>query len=154
MSTPDTPQVQLGCVANLFSRMMHFRKSGDVEHGHRHLFDHLTLLSKGSLRVRIGDQETVFQAPHMIYIRAQVEHELTALEDDTLAFCIHALRDGDGVGDIVDPSMVPTMTNGSVLPIVGVQLPGKAVLKPLVDLAAERRPTPHSGLLPVTDTGV
>jgi hypothetical protein len=32
---------------------------------------------------------------------------LVALEDDTTVLCIHAIRNGDAVGDIIDPeSMV------------------------------------------------
>lgn len=102
-----TPQIRLGCVANLFSRMMHFEKAGDVEQGHTHAFDHLTLLASGSLRVTVEGRTTEFKAPHMIYIKAAHNHELVALEDNTVAYCIHALRDGDAVGDILDPDSVP-----------------------------------------------
>lgn len=103
----NSPKVKLGCVANLWSRQMHFEKAGDKEQPHNHAFDHLTLLAKGSLKVVVEGKESVFVAPHMIYIKAEKLHELIALEDDTLAYCIHALRDGDAVGDILDPSMIP-----------------------------------------------
>lgn len=102
----DAPHVQLGCVANLFSRQMHFRKSGDKEYGHTHPFDHLTLLASGSLRVTVEGKTTDFKAPHMIYIHKDKNHELVALEDNTVAYCIHALRDKDS-GEILDPSMIP-----------------------------------------------
>lgn len=101
------PIVHIGCVANLFSRMMRFEKAGDVEVGHTHQFDHLTLLAKGKLKVTVDGVATEFTAPHMIYIHKDKVHELVALVDETVAYCIHALRDGDGVGDIIDPSMVP-----------------------------------------------
>lgn len=105
MSQPD---VQIGCVSNLFSRQMTFKSAGDREEGHAHTFDHLTLLAKGKLQVQIGSNEpTEFTAPHMIYIKANTQHQLTALEDDTVAYCIHALRDLE-TGDILDPSMIPT----------------------------------------------
>ena len=110
----DTPEVMLGCVANLFSRMMHFKKKGDIEQGHTHTFDHLTLLASGSLLVDVNGVKTEFSAPHMIYINKDVKHELTALEDNTIAYCIHALRNGHKVDDIVDPSMIPA---GVVKPI-------------------------------------
>jgi quercetin dioxygenase-like cupin family protein len=42
----------------------------------------------------------------MIYIKAGKVHELVALEDETVAYCIHALRDKDN-NEILDPSMVP-----------------------------------------------
>jgi hypothetical protein len=103
----DQPHVQIGCVANLFSRQMHFKSAGDIEHGHTHPFDHLTLLASGSLRVTVNGKTTDFKAPHMIYIKAEYNHELVALEDNTVAYCIHALRKGNGVDDIIDPASVP-----------------------------------------------
>lgn len=105
------PEIAIGCVANLYSRMMHFVKAGDIEVGHTHQFDHLTLLAAGSLKVVVDGVESVFKAPHMIYIHKDKVHELTALEDNTLAYCIHALRDGDGVEDILDPAMIPEGVN-------------------------------------------
>jgi hypothetical protein len=106
-TTAGAPAIQIGCVANLYSRMMHFRKAGDIEIGHTHQFDHLTLLAKGKLKVTVEGVATEFTAPHMIYIRADKVHELVALADETVAYCIHALRDGNGVDDIIDPSMIP-----------------------------------------------
>lgn len=100
------PSISIGCVANLYSRMMHFKRVGDMEKGHKHQFDHLTLLAKGSLKVTIEGVATEFTAPHMIYIRADKNHELVALEDDTVAYCIHALRDKDN-NEILDPTMIP-----------------------------------------------
>jgi quercetin dioxygenase-like cupin family protein len=84
---------------------MHFVRAGDVEQPHDHHFDHLTLLAKGSLRVAVEGVEKVFKAPQMIYIRARKLHTLVALEDDTLAYCIHALR--DQAGELLDPDMIP-----------------------------------------------
>jgi quercetin dioxygenase-like cupin family protein len=101
------PIIHIGCVANLFSRMMYFKQAGDMEMGHTHQFDHLTLLAKGKLKVPVEGVATEFTAPHMIYIRADKVHELVALADETVAYCIHALRDGNGVDDIIDPSMIP-----------------------------------------------
>jgi quercetin dioxygenase-like cupin family protein len=100
------PLISMGCVANLFSRMMHFKKVGDIEIGHTHQFDHLTLLAKGKLKVTVEGVTTEFKAPHMIYIHKDKIHELEAMEDETVAYCIHALRDKEN-NDILDPSMIP-----------------------------------------------
>ena len=100
------PEIKIGCVANLYSRMMHFKKAGDVEHGHTHQFDHLTLLAKGKLKVTVEGVATEFTAPHMIYIHKDKVHELEALTDETVAYCIHALRDRE-TNEILDPSMIP-----------------------------------------------
>ena len=106
----NPPEVNIGCVANLFSRMMHFKSAGDVEIGHTHQFDHLTLLAKGKLQVTVDGKVTEFTAPHMIYIHKDKVHEITALEDDTVAYCIHALRDKEN-NEIIDPAMIPAGVN-------------------------------------------
>lgn len=101
------PQITIACVSNVYSRMMHFVKKGDTEFGHKHPFDHVTLLARGSVAINYEGKITEFKAPKMIFIRKEKEHELVALEDDTLAFCIHALRNGVGEGDIIDPDSIP-----------------------------------------------
>lgn len=111
----NSPDITIGCVANLFSRMMYFKKAGDIEIGHTHQFDHLTLLAKGKLKVTVEGAVTEFTAPHMIYIKADKVHELVALTDETVAYCIHALRSGDGVDDILDPSMIPEGVDNPIL---------------------------------------
>lgn len=103
----NVPEIKIGCVANLWARQMYFRNAGDVEQGHTHQFDHLTLLAAGSLKVTVEGIATEFHAPNMIYIHKDKMHELVALQDDTVAYCIHALRDGDRVEDIIDPASVP-----------------------------------------------
>jgi quercetin dioxygenase-like cupin family protein len=90
--------------------MMHFRKAGDIEIGHAHQFDHLTLLAKGKLKVTVEGQVTEFTAPHMIYIHKDKIHELVAMVDNTVAYCIHALRDKEN-NEILDPSMIPAGVN-------------------------------------------
>ena len=99
------PVVTLGLTNNVYVRQMNFEKSGDVEQGHTHNYDHLTLLGKGKLKVTANGNETTFEAPQMIWIRADTEHLLEALEDNTVAYCIHTLRDEQG--QIIDPNMVP-----------------------------------------------
>lgn len=101
------PKVSIGLVANMFVRMMHFEAAGDYEAGHTHAFDHLTLLGAGSLRVIINGTVTDYKAPAMIYIKAEVQHELVSLEHDTVAYCIHGLRDTNVSEDIISPDMLP-----------------------------------------------
>ena len=101
----NQPNVNIGCVKNLFVRQMHFANAGDSEQGHAHQFDHMTLLAKGRMSVRINDEVTEFTAPQMIYIKAELQHELVALSENTVAYCIHALREESG--DILDVDMVP-----------------------------------------------
>lgn len=109
----NTPEVSIGCVANIFIRQMHFKEAGNIEQGHMHNFDHLTLLSTGRLLVEIPQGATIYNAPAMIFIHRNLTHKLTALEPNTLAYCIHGLRDLDVSEDILSPEMVP---NGAPLP--------------------------------------
>jgi hypothetical protein len=86
---------------------MHFKNKGDVEYGHSHVFDHLSLLTSGSVRVFIDEVATDYVAPAMIVIAKSVTHVLEALEDNTVVYCIHALRTGEAIEDIIDPAMIP-----------------------------------------------
>lgn len=114
--TPDPaviawPVMKFAIVSNVWIKMMHFRQKGDVMRGHTHLFDHPTILSKGSLEVTIGDEVSVFTGPAIIYIERGKMHTLVALEDDTHASCIHAIRDGEAIEDIVTEDMIPNGAN-------------------------------------------
>lgn len=101
------PVPKIGIVSNIYVRQMFFTKAGDIELGHKHQYDHLSLLASGSVRIAIGDQITEFKAPHMVFIRADQQHEITALEDNTAMYCVHGLRGEDKTGDLLDPDMVP-----------------------------------------------
>jgi quercetin dioxygenase-like cupin family protein len=103
LSLNGDPEVQLTCVSNLFMRSMHFKHAGDIEQGHSHVFDHVSLLTAGSAKVTVEGVSKIFTAPHAIFIRRDWTHEIEALEDHTIMICIHALRDGERAEDIVDP---------------------------------------------------
>lgn len=96
---------KLASVSNLFIKMMCFNGTGDKMEGHIHTYDHLTLLTNGKLRVTIEGEVSEYEAPHMIYITKDKAHDLEALSDDTVAWCIHALRDIDG--NLLEPDMIP-----------------------------------------------
>ena len=102
------PIINIGLVANMFVRQMHFKEAGACEQGHAHVFDHLTLLASGKLLVEANGETTEYTAPTMIYIDSEVEHKLTALEPETVAYCIHGLRDTNVSDDILSPEMIPS----------------------------------------------
>lgn len=102
MSEPIT---KFAACANVFCRIMHFEKAGDMNQGHKHQYDHVTLLAHGSVKIRVEDREAVFTAPHFIFIDKDKEHQMTALEDNTVACCIHGQRDENG--DIIEPDYIP-----------------------------------------------
>ena len=108
MSTPD---IKILAISNVYCRLMHFKKTGDVENGHCHTYDHGTLLSTGKVLVEMLDDngQTVlsaktFVAPSFIFVNKNHMHRITALEDNSIACCIHALRDINE--DIVPPEFL------------------------------------------------
>lgn len=103
----NLPSEKISCVSNLWLRQMVFAKKGDCNEGHAHNFDHVTLLAHGSVTVDVEGQKTSFSAPQMIYITAGKQHFITADEDGTIAYCVHAIRSGEREEDIIDPNMIP-----------------------------------------------
>lgn len=101
------PEMKLSLVSNLWIKQMHFVKAGDMNDGHTHTFDHTTLLAKGKVRVNVDGVDTTFAAPAIIYIQKGKKHYLEALEDDVVAYCVHALRSGEREEDIIDPESIP-----------------------------------------------
>lgn len=106
----SSPEVKLFAVSNVFSRLMHFVKAGDTEEGHKHIYNHGTLLSSGSVRVESIDDNGIviaskdFIAPSFLFIEKNLNHRLTALEDNTVCACIHALREVNE--DLIDPDFL------------------------------------------------
>jgi quercetin dioxygenase-like cupin family protein len=103
----NRPKVKISCSSNVYVEQLVFEKKGDCNVGHEHTFDHQTLLASGALEAVVNGKTSFFRAPHIIFIRAGVSHTFTALEDNTVAYCVHALRRGDGIDDIINPEDVP-----------------------------------------------
>ena len=102
-----SPEIKIIALSNVYSRLMHFLKKGDIENGHKHTYDHATLVSSGSVLVEVLDEFTnkpisskTFTAPNMVFINKDKIHRLIALEDNTVCSCIHAIRTIDD--EIVD----------------------------------------------------
>lgn len=95
-------------VANVWCALMHFEKAGDVMAGHKHKFDHQTLLAHGSFRVTVdGEMLGDFDAPMLLTIKAGQNHEFIALTDNAVASCIHPITKGENYDDIVEPDDLP-----------------------------------------------
>lgn len=104
------PETKITCATNLWLRQMYFAKAGDANEGHVHNYDHMTLLAHGKVNVHVDDKTTEFTAPQMIFIKAGKRHFIEALEDGTVAYCVHALRDKD-TEEILDASQIPLGIN-------------------------------------------
>lgn len=102
----ELADVNLSLVANVWIKMLDFKKTGDVVVTHQHTFDHQTLLAKGRLRVYRDDtgESREFTSPAIIVIEAGVNHCMESLDEGTVAYCIHALRSSEKAEDIIDPS--------------------------------------------------
>lgn len=101
------PNVKITHIHELFTRMMHFENAGDTELGHAHQFDHATLVAHGSVLVRCRGKETVFKAPQLIWIAAELTHELVAQEPNTVCVCLHTTSSAKGADSIVSQDMIP-----------------------------------------------
>lgn len=102
MSNPIT---DLKIVDNVFVKLHHFLNVGDTHQGHAHLFDHITLLAAGAVIMKHDKGEQDFTAPHLIVTPKGVVHQFIAKEPNTTFCCIHAIREGDGVDDVVASSV-------------------------------------------------
>jgi gentisate 1,2-dioxygenase len=102
----SSPEIVFGMVDSVWCKQLYFKLKGDIMHGHRHTHNHLTLLAHGKVKVTVNGEESNFSAPNMIFIHKDHLHEIVALEDDTVAYCVHAVRDND-TGDIIDSIGIP-----------------------------------------------
>ena len=86
---------------NVFIRPNKLPKVGDVVHGHKHNFDHTSIVFTGAVHVKAvlpnGNViERDFVAPSHFLVKADVEHEITATKDDTAFWCVYAHRTPQG----------------------------------------------------------
>jgi len=92
-------------VDNVFVKLHQFLRAGDTHQGHAHAFDHVTLLATGSVLMKHDKGEQEYKAPTLIVTPKGISHQFTAKEPNTVFCCIHAIRDGDGLDDVVLPEI-------------------------------------------------
>lgn len=100
------PSYQVMAGGNIYIRRMDFAEAGCTERGHSHVYDHITFLERGKLGVEVAGRQATYEGPTAIKITGGQIHTLVALVDDTVAYCIHALRDKD-TEDILPFGSVP-----------------------------------------------
>lgn len=76
----------------LYVRLMIFKSAGDQEPEHSHRDGHYTALLKGRALFNIEGRLVEKKAPELVWISAGSKHQITALEDDTQAACVHDKR--------------------------------------------------------------
>jgi len=126
-SESNSPEIKIICLSNVFSRLMHFKEKGQVEHGHKHTYDHGTLVSSGSVLYEVLDgyngktvSSKVFTAPDFVFVNKDKFHKLTALEDNTVCACIHALKTNDQ--ELVSPDFLIEPLIGDQKGIIGQKI--------------------------------
>jgi quercetin dioxygenase-like cupin family protein len=81
----------IGFFGGMFVRMHQYSKAGDSYAGHRHVIDHMTLVSQGGVICETDEMEPKeYWAPAIIEIAREVQHRFTALADNTVYFCVFA----------------------------------------------------------------
>lgn len=86
---------------NIFLRKWRGMAKGHVLNGHKHTFDHTTIVFVGSVHVKAKCPdgrviEKDFTAPAHFLVKADVEHEITALEEGTEMWCVYSHRNAQG----------------------------------------------------------
>jgi len=112
------PKVKISLVANTWIKQMLFENAGDANAGHKHTFDHQTLLAFGAVRVTVNGKASEFSAPTIIFIKAGLDHHIEATQAGTVAYCVHAIRDGERIEDIIDPDDIPEGVSSGTTPLV------------------------------------
>ena len=96
-------------VDNVFVKMIPLNGIGDKVEGHAHVFDHITLLSVGSVKMKTvceeKQTENDYTAPALIVTPKGVVHEFTSLTENSLLCCIHAIREKDDIDGIASPNI-------------------------------------------------
>lgn len=105
LQQPNEPEFQMNAVDGVWVLQLHFKKAGDTLQTHSHTYNHISLLTNGSVRIVVGEEQTVYTAPQMIYIDKDTNHKIVALEDNTISYCIHALRSEEG--DLIEGLSIP-----------------------------------------------
>jgi quercetin dioxygenase-like cupin family protein len=93
----DAVVEQVVAYGGVYMRQFRLKNKGDVHQGHRHSYNHITMLSQGSLMCEVdGFPTKVFTAPTPITIDANLWHRFTAMEPDTVYSCVFPVRDMEG----------------------------------------------------------
>lgn len=99
-------KIKISVVSNMWIKQMTFEYSGDTMKGHKHKFDHQTLLSLGTFKVCVEGVCNEY-SDTILYIEKGKEHSIECTSATGKAYCLHPIRDGERIEDIVDPEDMP-----------------------------------------------
>jgi hypothetical protein len=92
-------------VSNVWIMQVELTYKGDTVGDHYHEFDHQHLLAVGEVDISVDGFVTRHKAPKIILIEKDKKHSMTAISDYSLGYCIHPIRNGKRVEDIVAPDV-------------------------------------------------
>jgi quercetin dioxygenase-like cupin family protein len=99
----------------VYAKEMHLDR-GQFVVSHRHKFEHLSILGRGSVEVEIEDRKTDrYYAPACIVIPAGKHHKITALAP-VVWYCVHSTTERDP--NKVDESLVEATDMPAVVNLV------------------------------------
>jgi hypothetical protein len=75
-------------IGGTYAKEMTFPK-GLVIPSHKHIFDHMSILAKGKIKLSVDGKDFIYEAPKVIEIKKNEVHTVTALEE-CYWYCIHA----------------------------------------------------------------
>jgi len=78
---------------NVYARQMMMPAGYKVD-THKHNYDHLSILARGTALVKVDGNEQLYIAPACISIEKDKVHEIIAI-DDMVWFCIHSTEEKD-----------------------------------------------------------
>ena len=96
---------------NIYLKEMKFTEPNQTYCGHHHDYDHVTMVAAGRVSVKFAavpeagilEEVKEYSAVSTFVTRSFREHEITALEPDTVVCCIHAIREENG--EIIVPEI-------------------------------------------------
>jgi quercetin dioxygenase-like cupin family protein len=95
-------QVQHYFAAGLYAKQMTINVGTCVK-GHVHLFDHMSILAKGSVMVYLDGDATRYDAPAVVTIKQGKCHSIHPITD-SVWYCLHAT-------DLTDPDEIDEATS-------------------------------------------
>ena len=90
--------IEIKMADGIFVKQMSVPLAGTIIPQHSHTYEHLSMLAYGSVRLwKDGVDMGEFHAPRGITIAAGCKHTFKPLEDKTVIYCIHNIKDAEGV---------------------------------------------------------
>jgi hypothetical protein len=94
----DAEISELVAFGQIVFRTLRIAKKDQYHQGHRHVYDHVTNLIRGSVLCEVDDcKPKIYHAPMQITISADKWHKFTAMTDDVVYQCVYHQKVRDDV---------------------------------------------------------